>query len=271
MKRIFTICLAVCCAFGGFAQNDTTGAEKPDTIKVGGMIIIRQKGKHTDGNSELTITNRRNKKLDNISTNWFILDLGFSNYNDQTNYSSAEAQAVAPGFEKNDLKLRTWKSRNVNLWIFMQRLNMIEHVVNLKYGAGLEMNNYFYDPNILFQKNPTMITTVSDEYKKVKLAVDYLTVPVMINFDFNPNKKKSFGFSAGVSAGYRYSTRFKTKGNGDKKKIHDDFELKDWKLSYVGEILLGPVKLYGSYAMNNMWDKGLDQTPYNVGIRFSNW
>jgi hypothetical protein len=34
---------------------------------------------------------------------------------------------------------------------------------------------------------------------------------------------------------------------------------------------LGPVKLYGSYAMKSMWEKGLDQTPYNVGIRLSNW
>jgi hypothetical protein len=39
----------------------------------------------------------------------------------------------------------------------------------------------------------------------------------------------------------------------------------------VGELNLGPVKLYGSYAMDNMWDKGLDQTPYTVGLRLSNW
>jgi hypothetical protein len=59
--------------------------------------------------------------------------------------------------------------------------------------------------------------------------------------------------------------------NSDKEKIRNDFDLKPWKLSYVGELLLGPVKLYGSYALDNMWDKGLDHTPYNVGFRLSNW
>ncbi len=54
-------------------------------------------------------------------------------------------------------------------------------------------------------------------------------------------------------------------------KTHSDFDLDRWKLSYVGEVLLGPVKLYGSYAFKNMWEKGLDQTPYTVGFRISTW
>jgi hypothetical protein len=41
----------------------------------------------------------------------------------------------------------------------MQKMNMIKHVVNLKYGLGLELNNYrFSDERIKFERNPTMIT-----------------------------------------------------------------------------------------------------------------
>ena len=68
-----------------------------------------------------------------------------------------------------------------------------------------------------------------------------------------------------------YSARQKIKNNSNKDKLHDDFDLEKWKLSYIGELNMGPVRLYGSYAMKSMWDKGLDQTPYNVGIRLSNW
>jgi hypothetical protein len=68
-----------------------------------------------------------------------------------------------------------------------------------------------------------------------------------------------------------YSTRYKTKDGGDVNKIKNDFDLERFKLSYVGEISLGPVRLYGSYAMKNMWEKGLDMKPYNFGFRFSNW
>ena len=56
-----------------------------------------------------------------------------------------------------------------------------------------------------------------------------------------------------------------------KHKEHDDFDMRKFKVSYIGEISLGPVKLYGSYATKSMFEHGLDQTPYNFGIRFSNW
>ena len=279
MKRLLTLCIALCTLTPMFGQTDSTKKEAPDTIKVGGMVIIREKGSQPEENSDrkkgLRITTRKNRdKPSNISTNWWILDLGFSNYVDNTNYGSAEAQAIAPGSTDDWLKLRGGKSRNVNLWIVMQRVNMIKHVVNLKYGVGLELNNYHFDnEKVRFTKNPTLIS-LDDNLagaKKNKLAADYLTVPVMLNFNFTPRRNRTYGFSAGISAGFLYSARHKTKNDGDKNKTRSDFELERWKLSYVGEILLGRVKLYGSYAMNNMWSKGLDQTPYTVGFRISSW
>jgi hypothetical protein len=139
---------------------------------------------------------------------------------------------------------------------------------------GLELNNYrFDDERIRFQENPTLIT-IDPDYKglrKNKLAADYVTVPLLLNFNFTPNRKDGFGISAGVSGGYLYSARQKIKNNGDKDKLHDDFDLRKWKLSYIGELNLGPVRLYGSYAVKSMWEKGLDQTPYAVGIRLSHF
>jgi hypothetical protein len=157
----------------------------------------------------------------------------------------------------------------------MQRLNLINHAVNLKYGVGVELNNYFFDDTrVRFSKSPTTVTldpTLKDA-KKNKLAADYVTLPMMLNFNFTPHKNhKTYGFSAGVSAGYLYSARQKTKMDGKVSKTKSDFDLERWKLSYIGELLLGPVKIYGSYAFKNMWEKGLDQTPYTVGFRISTW
>ena len=272
MKHLLLAIIAVCGAIATMAQDST--AEKSDTIRVGGMIIIKKKGKDGSKDETVVVSNDKKKKSSNISTNWWIVDLGFANLHDQTNYSSAAATAFAPGFNKDKLDLRTGKSVNVNIWFFMQRLNMIKRVVNLQYGLGLELNNYrFDDESIRLTENPT--TIVNDPalkgVKKNKLAADYLTVPLMLNFNFTPGREKGFGFSAGVSAGYLYSSRQKIKVNDNKEKWHDDFELNKWKLSYIGELSLGPVRLYGSYAMKSMWEKGLDQNPYNVGIRLSRW
>jgi hypothetical protein len=154
----------------------------------------------------------------------------------------------------------------------MQRLNMVKHIVNLKYGLGLELNNYRYSENIKFQKSGMPLVIMDNiNYSKNKLAADYLTVPMMLNFNFTPNRKDGFGFSVGASAGYLYSSRQKTiSSEHGKKKFKEDFELRKWKLSYIAELSLGPIKLYGSYATQSMFEKGLDQTPYNVGFRLSN-
>jgi len=274
MKHFLLAIIAIGGALASFAQADTSSTEKVDTIRVGGMIIVKKKSDNRNGGRNISISNNRKKKLTNLKTNWNILDIGFANYSDNTDYKSAfPSGMIGPGVDSKDkLKLRTGKSVNVNYWLFMQRLNVIKHVVNLKYGLGVELNNYrFDDETVRFSKNPTKIDIdpTLQGFKKNKLAADYVTVPLMLNFNFTPKQKRGFGLSAGVSAGYLYSARQKLKDNGDKTKLHDDFDLRKFKLSYIGELTLGPIRLYGSMATQSMWEKGLDQTPYTVGIRFS--
>jgi len=36
-------------------------------------------------------------------------------------------------------------------------------------------------------------------YHKNKLAVDYATIPVLLNFNFTPHRRHEFGISAGAS------------------------------------------------------------------------
>lgn len=277
MKRILLAAIATGIVITSFAQTDSTKAERVDTIKVGGIIIIRKGDKNdTSGKKEevnVFKVSDWKKKPSRSNTNWWILDLGFANFTDETNYTAAAASGFTQaGITEDDLQPRTGKSINVNIWIFMQRLNLIKKVVNLKYGLGLELNNYRFDNEaVRIQEDPTRIVLDNElkDIKKNKLAADYLTVPMMLNFNFAPSKKNGFGFSAGVSGGYLYSARQKFKIDDDKDKTHDDFDLRKWKLSYIGELSLGPVRLYGSYATKSMWEKGLDQTPYTVGLRFS--
>jgi hypothetical protein len=275
MKSLVLVALLTGMTLTSFAQTDTT-ATKSDTIRIGGMIIIKKPGKNGGESKEVIISSNRRTRLTNVSTNWWIVDLGFANYKDETNYAAAQQSGfVTSGISgKDNLKLRTGKSVNVNIWVFMQKLNLAKHVVNLKYGLGVELNNYrFDDERVRFTKNPTMvgIDPALADADKNKLAADYVTVPVMLNFNFTPGRYRGFGLSAGISAGYLYSARQKTKIDGDKDKLKDDFNLEKWKLSYIAELSLGPVRLYGSMAMKNMWEKGLDQTPYNIGIRFSHF
>ena len=278
MRKLYVLLAGLCMGVTAMAQTDTTGNQekKPDTIRIGSLIIVKKSDGHYENRDGSVSVHRQKQPRQNVSTNWIIIDLGFANFNDKTNYGSAiTSGVVAPGIGKENFNLRNGKSIDVNIWLFMQRLNIIKHVVNLKYGIGIELNNYRFEDPLFYDKTANIFTRdLIRHYKKNKLAADYVTVPLMLNFNFTPSNdyNRSFGFSAGVSAGYLYSSRQKMITNEDgKQKTHDDFYLRPFKISYVAELQLGPAKLYGSLATQSMYEKGLDQTPYNIGLRFSNW
>jgi Outer membrane protein beta-barrel domain len=280
-----------------FAQIDT--AQKPstiDTIRIGGMVIIKkddpnQKNRQTN----VTIGNKKNQRNSNISTSYWIIDLGFSNWIDKTDYTAATTQNYivnrpgSPELGENDFKLRTGKSVNVNIWFFMQRINLIQHYVNLKYGLGLELNNYRFKSPVSFKEagpdpynsqlpiakniNHPFVFRDSISFKKNKLAADYVTIPLMINFRTNPNSSnKGISLSAGVSVGYFYSSRNKQiSEERGKHKNRGDYDLQKWKFAYIAELGLGPAHLYGSYSPKSLFENGFKMMPYDIGIRLSNW
>lgn len=283
MKPILLTALAGMYALVTFAQTDTT---KADTLKAGGFVIIK-KPNNNNGNPKNSISvnfNTQNKTTatKNLSTNWWIVDVGFANYRDETNYTQAQQgnyltvlNANAGAVDKNSMRLNTGKSSNVNIWIFMQKLNITKHVLNLKYGLGLEMYNFRYDRNISYRKNPNAIVfndTVS--FSKNKLYAGYITIPFMLNVNTKPNSKNALSFSAGVSAGYLIGSRNKQVSNErGKVKYRGNFDLEPFRLAAIGEIGLGPVRIYGSYSLNALHEKStqLSQYPYAIGVRFSNW
>lgn len=291
MKRIIFTAAISMLAGSGFAQADTTGTNQPDTVKVGGFIIIKKdkpKKTYEQDTTHYSIDIKigtesgsggsySSSRHSNISTNWLIFDLGFANWRDKTVYGSPEANSYlnaqgGPDFTSSDLDLNNGKSSNVNIWLFMQKLNIIDHVLNLKYGIGLEMYNYRYETNISYHKNPAYIFRDTIIFSKNKLAADYVTIPFMINVSPFKNKRQGLSFSVGVSAGYLYNSRNKQiSDERGKQKLHGSFDLDPWRFAYVGEVGLGPVRLYGSYSINPLHQYGVKQYPYTVGLRFSNW
>lgn len=298
MKKAILILTVLCISITSFAQQDTIPVERDsvkaerenDTIRIGGMIILKNKTE-SDKRVVVTVGNKRKEKENNfISTSSWLVDIGFSNWTDNTNYAEATSNGSVvnrpgtPDLGANDLKLRSGKSVNVNIWLFIQKMNLVQHYVNLKYGLGIELNNYRFKSNISFNEgglNPydlsqniphAFVMRDSVSFSKNKLAADYVTIPLMINFNTNPNSyRNSLKFSAGVSMGYLYSSRNKQIG-GDrgKKKNAGDYDLDKWKFSYIGEVGLGYINLYGSYSPKSIFKNDLNFTPYNIGIRIGN-
>jgi hypothetical protein len=274
-----------------YGMNDTLVAITDDTVKVGRIKIInKSEGSQSfgqknwesllDGDFKKTKISieRGPKKLKPITTNWWIFDLGFANYIDRTDnidysstmYSSSSLSMVS----SKDLKLNNVKSSNFNIWIVQQKASLYKNYWNLKYGIGLEMYNFRFQRSISFSNTAGNNIYFDDvNFTKNKLFVEYLTVPVQLNYHSKPDNKKSFYASLGVSAGYLIQSRTKQiSEERGKRKVNGNFNLNNFKMATIGELGVGSLRLYGSYNLTNMFDKNLthlDLTPLAIGVRFS--
>jgi len=292
--------LAVAQSDSSYTKTDSI-LVKQDTIKVGNFFIVKKESEHSNPNSAIVqignVTINAND-LDNkpvikierkkpapkkISTNWWILDLGFAGHRDETNYATAVVNnnylrtfGAANGAPNNQtFNLNNGKTTNVNLWFFMQKVSIVKQAVFLKYGMGMEMYNFRYDSRVSYRKESfPYLYNDSISFSKNKLFAGYLSVPLMLHVNTTPGNKKGFSFSAGVSAGYLVGSRVKQKSEErGKQKYKGDFDLSPFRTALIGELGIGPVKLYGSYSLNTLHDSytKLEQYPFAVGIRFSNW
>lgn len=290
--KLFTItALAALFSFSAYAQNETEkpkydttkwDAAKADTIKIGNVLFIKLAKKGDSSETKLAVEKTKSDKK--VKTSWMAFDLGFANFVDKTNYSIVgNYLANKPGaaaLSDADFNPITGKSLNVSIWFVMQQIALVKNNVNLKYGLGVELNNYRFKSPVSFREggnlpyaSPAQSVSYpfafrdSISFTKNKLALDYATLPLMLNFADNKGK---FTLSGGVSIGYLYSQRNKQK-SGDRGK---DFErgnlgFDKFKFSYIGEIGYGDVTIYGSYSPKTMNTKGMDWKPFNLGLRFN--
>lgn len=292
MKYIYLTIAAFICL------NNVANAQKKDTTTISVKVISNTHDTIHETESNISWS-AQNKKV-KTRTTWFeTLDLGFNNFSDKSNYSASNTAGFTDNFDENSMDLKNGKSIHVGIWVFEQLVPIYKHHINLNYGLVLDLNNYRFKNNVRFNKNGTATSptiyideTLNNHYKKTKLAADYITVPLMLNFNFaskppknasgvykNGTKQKAvslnfgtykgYGFSIGGSAGYLYTARNKFVNDLDgKKKVKDDFGLRPWKISYEAEINLGTFSFYGSYAPKSLFKNHLDMNPYTFGIRF---
>ena len=274
-------------------SKDTLLSVNEDTVRLGRLQIIKSQDSNYkkdwgsmiewgDVDNTNFIIKRVPKTLKNIETNWFIFDLGFSNFIDKSPnlmWLAANPNSLpfypGPVMSPENFTLNNKKSTNVNIWVVTQKLNIYQHKINLKYGLGVEMFNFRFDKPISFRENITNNVKYDDVFfTKNKLLVKYLTVPVQINFSPNPTNKKGFYASIGMSAGYLWNAKNKQiSGERGKEKFRGNFNLNDWRFATIGELGVGSIRLYGSFANSNLFNKdqldNIDLQPFAVGLRFS--
>ncbi|NCW11953.1 MAG: hypothetical protein EBV82_02100 [Chitinophagia bacterium] len=256
-----------------------------DTLKLGRYKIVKSENGSTrfnngwiNGEIEGVKIYKTPKKLSDISTNWFAFDLGYANYTDKSPslmYIMIYPGIMPPNYvTPYNLKLNNSKSSNFNLWIVQQKVNLYQHKINLKYGIGFEMFNFRFEQPVSFRNDlPSKMEMESISFTKNKLFTKYLTIPFQLSYQSNPQNKRSFYMSAGMSAGYLIDSRNKQiSAERGKQKYDGNFNLNNWRVATIGELGVGGIRLFGSYGWTNLFDKKatyFEMYPFSIGLRFS--
>lgn len=176
------------------------------------------------------------------------------------------------------LDLVNGKSINVNL-TYNHYFNIYKENVRFSVGLGLDWNNYRLAGDSSLAANAPKLTFFQDSannapvnFSKNKLLARYATLPVMLHFKTNENKKgNSLGVSGGVELGYLINGRLKQVSDAKgKQKVNDTFNLNELRYGLVGRVSYGSMGIYGKYYPQSAFNKneGPDLNTFVVGLTF---
>ncbi len=250
---------------------DTQLVEEDDTmvVRVGDREVVIVEGKRPE------IRTRRPRT--SWSNSWSGFYLGINGY-----LSPSNSFDLDPETQFLDLEYNNSVSVNLNLW--QQNLAVArgrKSAFGMFTGLGIGWNNYRFEQNIRLAHGDDRLEHYTDtihSFRKNKLTVSHLNVPLMLEFQTNQrNPNSQFHIAAGINAGMRLRSHtkyvYRDEGSREKDKEFKSYHLVPFRYEAIARIGWGRVNLFATYSLNGMFrdDKGPELYPFNIGIRLLNF
>ncbi|MCX6294527.1 MAG: DUF2807 domain-containing protein [Bacteroidetes bacterium] len=199
---------------------------------------------------------------------WNGLEIGVNGMMDYKNSITLPSNA-------NFLELDYAKSIQFGLNLFEKDFHIYKNYVNLVTGFGFDFNHYAFQNSITLNGDTTYLAARTDstiDYKKNKLNVCYIKIPLMLEFNTSKNANKNFHIAVGAELAYRIGSVTKQKyeiNNVEYELKHkDDYNLEPFRYSAVARIGYNNVTLFADYGLNRLFkkDKGPQVYPFTVGV-----
>jgi hypothetical protein len=175
---------------------------------------------------------------------------------------------------KDFMSLNQGKSMEFNLNFYELNIGLSKSYVGLVSGMGLSFNSYRFENPYTLQKGPTMTEPVLLDYdnlSKTKLAVSYLNVPLLFEFQIPVNQNEGRLFiNAGLVGGVKLGSHTKVKHGDIKDKDHSGFNINSFKYAATARIGYKDISLFANYSLTPLFQlgKGPGLTPFTIGISF---
>jgi hypothetical protein len=236
--------------------RDTTYTRNDTTVIRFGHLKIKVNPKNicvTTDSSKI-----KKKKPKYIENNWLGLDLGLCGaVGEKFSASTLPANLTYNPFDD----LRQTKSINVKLYLLQQRVNLVNHRLNFRWGVGLNWNNYRFNNNLnLYTNNqPHVMYAINDSVKftKNKWVNKYVTVPLMLELKLGKNDSwKAFRIAAGVEMNLALEAWQKQVSGerGKQKRFEGNYNLAQTPINFAVRLGVGKINFYGTYAITPLFN-----------------
>ncbi len=249
-------------------DSDLVEEDEPTVVRVGDREVVIAEGKRPEV--------RPRKPRTSWSNSWSGFYLGINGYLSPSN-------SINLGSENRFLDLEYNNSVSVNLNVWQQNLAVARgknSAFGMFTGLGIGWNNYRFEQNTRLVHGEDELGYIIDDinFRKNKLTVSHLNVPLMLEFQTNQrNPKNQFHIAAGINAGMRLRSHtkyvYRDEGSREKEKEFRSYHLVPFRYEAIARIGWGRVNLFATYALNGMFreDKGPEIYPFNIGIRLINF
>ena len=189
------------------------------------------------------------------------------------------------GFEKPDYRLYDGnefmsinqdKSMEFNLNFYEVNIGLYKSYVGLVSGIGLSFNSYQFENPYTLRRESDLTEAVLltyDDLSKSKLAISYLQVPLLFEFQLPVNQREGRVYvNAGVIGGVKIGSHTKVKHGDIKDKDYGGFNINSFKYAATARIGYKEIGLFATYSLTPLFEsgKGPELTPFTIGISFSN-
>lgn len=196
---------------------------------------------------------------------WEGLELGFNGFAnpDYKLYDGNEFMTLNQG-----------KSIETNINFYELNIGLHKNYVGLVSGMGFSFNNYRFENPYTLVKGTQITESLSlnpDGLAKSKLAVSYLNVPILLEFQIPVNQNEGRLFvNAGLVGGVKIGSHTKVKYGNTKDKDRSGFNLNQFKYAAMARIGYKDIGLFATYSLTPLFQagKGPELTPFTIGISF---
>jgi len=250
ITRILTAAALTLMSLNSIAQKEE---EKIDTVKIDlekMTVLVIKKADASDSTLTNTLKDADNKSKHAEDFEWSGID-GFQ-IGAIGLFTNDGKRAFA---DRPDLELNTTRCSMLGFTPFGKEAEIIKDRLRLAAGLGFQFESYAFNQNIRLNEEPYMqgIEDTVRDYRKNTLNANYVTLPVVLQFNTKRNLEKSFHVAVGVIAGYRIGSnmtyRWSEDGRRQRERLRSDYNLEPYRLSAIAQIGIGNSVLWGQYDL----------------------